>query len=161
MLPSGNAVVEVSVETVTETESIRERRFDPDKQICPTPRRPFGSNVDRALRGADTLERHDVDAMHDHRLWNGQRRQTAQNSGLALMGVDHIRLQLSIKRAQKHDRPDIRDGVRGMYHLGQADPGHPGWQIPIPPGIKAITVNKRHAVTCGHLPAACLDRVSL
>lgn len=31
---SGNAVVEVSVETVTETESIRERRFDPDSRIA-------------------------------------------------------------------------------------------------------------------------------
>ncbi len=30
----GNAVVEVSVETVTETESIRERRFDPDSRIA-------------------------------------------------------------------------------------------------------------------------------
>lgn len=30
----GNAIVEVSVETVTETESIRERRFDPDSRIA-------------------------------------------------------------------------------------------------------------------------------
>ena len=30
----GNAIVEVSVETVTETESIRERRFDPDGRIA-------------------------------------------------------------------------------------------------------------------------------
>ncbi len=31
---AGNAVVEVSVETVTETESIRERRFDPDSRVA-------------------------------------------------------------------------------------------------------------------------------
>ncbi len=31
---AGNAVVEVSVETVTETESIRERRFDPDGRVA-------------------------------------------------------------------------------------------------------------------------------
>ncbi len=30
----GNAIVEVSVETVTETESIREKRFDPDSRIA-------------------------------------------------------------------------------------------------------------------------------
>lgn len=30
----GNAVVEVSVDTVTETESIRERRFDPDSRVA-------------------------------------------------------------------------------------------------------------------------------
>ncbi len=30
----GNAIVEVSVETITETESIRERRFDPDTRIA-------------------------------------------------------------------------------------------------------------------------------
>ena len=31
---SGNAVVEVSVDTVTETESIRERRFDPNSRVA-------------------------------------------------------------------------------------------------------------------------------
>jgi len=31
---AGNAVVEVSVETVTETESIRERRFDPESRVA-------------------------------------------------------------------------------------------------------------------------------
>ena len=31
---AGNAVVEVSVDTVTETESIRERRFDPDSRVA-------------------------------------------------------------------------------------------------------------------------------
>lgn len=31
---AGNSVVEVSVETVTETESIRERRFDPDNRVA-------------------------------------------------------------------------------------------------------------------------------
>ncbi len=31
---SGNAVVEVSVDTVTETESIRERRFDPENRVA-------------------------------------------------------------------------------------------------------------------------------
>lgn len=31
---TGNAVVEVSVETVTETESIRERRFDPENRVA-------------------------------------------------------------------------------------------------------------------------------
>ena len=31
---NGNAVVEVSVETVTESESIRERRFDPDSRVA-------------------------------------------------------------------------------------------------------------------------------
>lgn len=31
---SGNAVVEISVDTVTETESVRERRFDPDSRVA-------------------------------------------------------------------------------------------------------------------------------
>ncbi|WP_428927237.1 flagellar basal-body MS-ring/collar protein FliF [Marinibacterium sp. SX1] len=51
----GNAVVEVSVDTVTETESIRERRFDPDGRVAISTDTEERSNTSSETNGAVTV----------------------------------------------------------------------------------------------------------
>lgn len=49
----GNAVVEVSVDTVTESESIRERRFDPEGRVAVSTDTEEASNSSRNQNGGD------------------------------------------------------------------------------------------------------------
>ncbi|MGR3806015.1 flagellar basal-body MS-ring/collar protein FliF [Marinibacterium profundimaris] len=51
----GNAVVEVTVDTVTETESIRERRFDPDGRVAISTDTEERSNTSTETNGAVTV----------------------------------------------------------------------------------------------------------
>lgn len=51
----GNAIVEVSVETVTETESIRERRFDPSGRVAISTDTEERANSSAGQRGAVTV----------------------------------------------------------------------------------------------------------
>ncbi len=51
----GNAVVEVSVDTITETESIRERRFDPDGRVAISTDTEERSNTSSETGGAVTV----------------------------------------------------------------------------------------------------------